>query len=401
MNEQELPPLQCSLYFGAYSSPERTCQSPLTIDLWNLDSVDESLSTFVKSGIDHGGNWWPGIDGTAEEPVMNGGTPSGPTTSLSQSLGSKLLNYGSFICSLESHCTIPLFCDQIGPQESNGKPIEPLYWGFAVLSAIEHISQQLSNQYVAMKGAAISGTLATFNIEDFYPEPNKEFDILDTLTGLGTVLGAAAGFSPNVGPGLGAGGAVLPAIGSFIGRSLEKEEVMVAQKTFAPKVQQLYMQFVEAIDDLGTALINGSNVTGVDGFNLQSVLSNGSWVDQSVLTPVSDLEHELSVEILSRSIDALWGTAPSNKRWVLFVDLEDGDSTTKCMAHWQGPSDSKYCADGGVYYTYNFIEGTSETGYVGYPWGAQKLRELNSDLNLSVSLFGFENCLLLRRSLSG
>ena len=38
-----------------------------------------------------------------------------------------------------------------------------------------------------------------------------------------------------------------------------------------------------------------------------------------------------------------------------------------------GPSISKYCHDGGVYYTYDFIEDGPGMGHVGLPWGADQL----------------------------
>ena len=69
--------------------------------------------------------------------------------------------------------------------------------------------------------------------------------------------------------------------------------------------------------------------------------------------------------------------------WVLFIDLGDVAFNASCVADDSGPLDSKYCADGGVYYAYNFIETGSYIGYVGYPWGGNLLREL--DLNLTVS----------------
>ena len=37
--------------------------------------------------------------------------------------------------------------------------------------------------------------------------------------------------------------------------------------------------------------------------------------------------------------------------------------------------------DGGVYYTYNFVEHGNEAGGVSYPWGGQKLQ---SELNISL-----------------
>ncbi len=54
-----------------------------------------------------------------------------------------------------------------------------------------------------------------------------------------------------------------------------------------------------------------------------------------------------------------------------------------CEAHTKGPPDSKYCADGGVYYTYNFIEDGSGMGHVSYPWGGDLLED---KLNLSLTV---------------
>ena len=50
-----------------------------------------------------------------------------------------------------------------------------------------------------------------------------------------------------------------------------------------------------------------------------------------------------------------------------------------------GPPDSKYCDDGGVYYTYSFIEDTKPTkgGDVGWPWGADQL-EPKANISLKV-----------------
>ena len=55
----------------------------------------------------------------------------------------------------------------------------------------------------------------------------------------------------------------------------------------------------------------------------------------------------------------------------------------KCKNHSRGPADSKYCGNGGVYYTYNFIEDGSDMGHVDYPWGGDKLKRLNLDLKVS------------------
>lgn len=54
------------------------------------------------------------------------------------------------------------------------------------------------------------------------------------------------------------------------------------------------------------------------------------------------------------------------------------------MIDKKGPPDSKYCGDGGVYYTYNFIEQEGGGGGVGWPWGADQLN-LKAGVKLNVS----------------
>ncbi len=51
-----------------------------------------------------------------------------------------------------------------------------------------------------------------------------------------------------------------------------------------------------------------------------------------------------------------------------------------------GPPDSKYCGDGGVYFTYNFWEKKSEGGGVGWPYGADKLNS-STGIELKVEVY--------------
>ncbi len=60
--------------------------------------------------------------------------------------------------------------------------------------------------------------------------------------------------------------------------------------------------------------------------------------------------------------------------------------TLLLCADTTGPPDSKYCADGGVYYTYNFVERPNGGGGVGWPWGADKLQP-QAGIELKVNLF--------------
>ena len=369
-----LPSLRCVLQIEPLSQ-DITDQNPVdcstaTWDLsttnWGDQTTNAQFEIFVNGGVDRNGNWWRGAD---------------PTLSLSEQMGIQLLNYRSFLCSLETPCTLPLDCATVGYTKTFGKPLRRTPWAFFVLNSLEHLNYQLSNQYQALQGAAIGATLATFNIDQFYPKQNQQFNLRDALTGLGTIFGAASGFVPIIGTGLGLAGQILPAIGNYISPPVATDP-LVAQKTFAPKVQEIYSTYVRRIDELGRALFNGTRIKGAEGFNLGAVLHDGAWVNPSVLSQIPDVEGQLKVEILSRSINALWSTPTSNKRWVLFVDLQDDTTKTKCLNDTSGPQDSKYCDDGGVYYTYNFIETGDEEGHVGYPWGGEKLTANGIDISV-------------------
>ncbi|KAL8750925.1 MAG: hypothetical protein Q9199_006756 [Rusavskia elegans] len=194
-----------------------------------------------------------------------------------------------------------------------------------------------------------------------FPVPVRRYWLAGSLSGV-------SGFVPIIGPGLAATGTILPAVGSFLrNAAASKSDPLVDQKEFAPKVRELYDSYVGALDQAGTTLFQGGTVqTAKGGFNITDMMAGGAWVNLRL----RDLETNLTVEILSRSIDALWKTPPSNKMWVLFVDLDDDlESASKSLADRSGPQDSKYCPDGGIYYTYSFIEDGDKRGYVSYPWG--------------------------------
>ena len=344
-------------------------QDPIYL-LWLNLRVDENIQTFIQGGFDTQGTFWNGTGGDY---------------TFSGAMGFQLLNLPGYECSLGDPCGRLPDCREIGSHMllNRGEAVLQSSWGALALSALVNINQQLYNQYIAIKGATISVTLNTFNIGDFFPKPDAHFGLLDALTGLGTIFAVVAGFIPVVGPYLGAAGAILPAVGSFVGHKIaESNDVKVAQKTFAPKVNEIYTLVTESLDNVTGQLFRGESVNGV---NITDMMSGGTWADTRSLTKVTDIEKNLKVEILSRSINSLWKTPTSNKMWILFVDLHEAiNSTFKCMNDENGPADLKYCADGGVYYAYNFIETGDLAGHLGYPWGAQKFPEIG--LNASVSL---------------
>ena len=334
---------------------------------WQGFGVDANLQIFLAGGIDNQGIPWTGLQ----------------DRTLSATIGAQMLNEEGYSCSLEDACTTQIGCERIGSYSflPFGQPVLNLGWVYLVVEAFQNINQQLSNQYKAIDVSAIDSALATFNIDDFYPQPKPPTGLLDTLIGLGTIFSIAGGFVPVFGAGLSAVGAILPAVSSFLGNSLTAStDPNSVQESFAPLVEQVISDLVEALDSAASKLFDGDSINGV---TIIDMMKGGYWVNNTSLEPLSDITNQMTIEILSRSIDSLWKIPTHNKMWVLFADLGDGNnSTAKCNNDNSGPPDSKYCADGGVYYTYNFIETGHLSGNLGYPWGATKLSEFNITISV-------------------
>ena len=359
------------LSLSNFSSPTASvCEGdgPLGDDSkWQVFDVDANLQIFLAGGIDNQGIPWTGLQ----------------NRTLSAAIGAQMLNEEDYICSLEDACTTQIGCERIGSYSflPFGQPVLNLGWVYCVVEAFQNINQQLSNQYKAIDVSAIDSALATFNIDDFYPQPKPPSGLLDALIGLGTIFSIAGGFVPGFGPGLSAIGAILPAMSSFLGNSITASaDPNTVQESFAPLVEQVISDLVGALDSAASKLFDGDSINGV---TIIDMMKGGYWVDNTSLEPLSDITNQMTIEILSRSIDSLWKIPTHNKMWVLFADLGDGNnSTAKCNNDNSGPPDSKYCADGGVYYTYNFIETGHLAGYLGYPWGATKLSEFNITISV-------------------
>ena len=284
-------------------------------------------------------------------------------------------------CSIRNPCTPTLDCNNIGSSLAAGFYYSsnfriPSVWGYYALDAIKNINQQLSNTYQEMKDAFDSLALDAFQIDDFFPKKDASF-LLNGLTGLSTIFSVIGGFIPGVGELVTGAGAIAGGVGGVLGNSISSGTgVLATQKTFVSKVKAIYANMTSTFEDTSNKLLKGDTISSnFSSFNITDMMRGGNWVGPDVLSNVSDLHAALRKEFLSRSIDALWKTFPSNKNWVLFVDLGDGmNSTSKCEANNTGPSMLKYCADGGVYYAYNFVE-KDYSGHADLPWGADKLQE--------------------------
>ncbi|KAL8783491.1 MAG: hypothetical protein Q9213_004587 [Squamulea squamosa] len=183
------------------------------------------------------------------------------------------------------------------------------------------------------------------------------------LSGIFTIL---CGFVPVVGPAIETAGTIASGVGTFLATAAATNDPQEAQKLFSQKVLVYYRSLLSGMDDLIASLFAGEQIPkpGPESFNITDMMKNGTWVNPTnTLTRVSDLNRKVRTEILARSTDSLWKT-PTNRT---------------------GPSDSKYCADGGVYYTYNFVEHNDEDGEVGWPWGAAQLYP-KTNISLDVSI---------------
>ena len=103
---------------------------------------------------------------------------------------------------------------------------------------------------------------------------------------------------------------------------------------------------------------------------------------------MDEIELQLKIEILSRSIDQLWKTRPFNKNWVTFIDLNDNVNQTRCKADNTGSQALKACGDGGVYYTYSYIEKDSLRGEVDHPYGWDKLKKYDIEPSVRIPSLG-------------
>lgn len=157
------------------------------------------------------------------------------------------------------------------------------------------------------------------------------------------------GFVPVAGPAISGAGAIASGVGTFLSTAnAASNDPLEAQKTFAEQVLNFYKSVPKAMDHTVTRLFEGKQIPedGPGSFNITDMLKDGAWIDPDVLTPVSDLNAKIRLEILSRSIDALWKVWPYNKMWVLFTDLQNDTDTAACELDNTGPRDSKYCDDG-------------------------------------------------------
>ena len=374
--------LQCPLSLtNLTSSDQAPCADngffDLSIDNYKTQAnTDLNLQIFLHGGIDLMGVFWP---------------PKPANATITQALG-RAMGKRDYDCSLSLPCqpASELDCKDVGPRQAGWKEVVRCRWGYFALTALENISQRLTTAYTTLNTINISSILDGFKIDDFRPKGGTKFPDLGFLKGVGAVMGVVAGFAPAALPRTTPSGAILEgqgmvvaAVSEYLGASHAGSEAKdVEQEDFVEEVEKVVEQMKGALGDVVQKLFSGEPLDG--GATLFDMLRDGAWVNASTIPNLGDVGQQLRVEILSRAVNELWTIFSSNKRWVLFVNLQDDPGTMKkCEADVTGPQDLKYCADGGVYYTYNFIETGNHEGKVGYPWGAEKLKDLGIDMRVS------------------
>ncbi|KAL8854460.1 MAG: hypothetical protein Q9221_000731 [Calogaya cf. arnoldii] len=338
----------------------------LTPENWRSRGTDEKLLIALEGGVDSLGVYWEG-------------GKEGET--FAETMGRQFWDQLGNTCTIRNPCEPDLFCTQIGSYRavSLGQlhNVMPLPWVLLVSSALKNINTQLVNQYNELKDAIESLALDTFSIDDFFPKKDQNFPLRNILAGISSLFSILGGLVPVVGTAFSTTSVIAGGVATFYGNALAaSSDPLEAQKIFSQKVLGLYRASLPAMENLAEKLFAGDPIPGPGSgsFTIVDLLRGGAWVDPHTITKSSELNGKLRIEALSRSIDSLWKTPPGNKMWVLFTDLGDDANSTKCAEDTTGPPDSKYCANGGVYYTYNFIERSNEGGGVGWLWGADKLQ---------------------------
>ncbi|KAI9703553.1 MAG: hypothetical protein M1836_007323 [Candelina mexicana] len=364
----------CSIAFTSTSysfgelAPDQTISCDrqpydLTRENWEKYHVDDNLQTALHGGVDEYGVYWEG---------------QRPHENVSETIGRQFWAELGVQCSIKKPCQPKINCQEIGSFTgmalgSEGRPMK-IPWVLLTVAAVANLNQQLCNTYEQALDAISGLGLDDFSIDDFSGVQNPDTDVKNSLAGLGSIFTVLGGLIPTAGPTLELVGDITSAVGTILGNAAP-DDPQAAESAFAKNVETFLTGIKVGLEQFTTKLFAGEQIPASDNhsLNLTNMIKEGAWVSSRSLTDVSLLNTEIRIEVTARCIDKLWKTWPKNKMWVLFIDLHDDNTMSKCIHDPTGPNITKYCADGGVYYTYNFIEEPAGRGNVGYPWGGEKL----------------------------
>ena len=305
-----------------------------TTFIWKTEMVDSNLATAINGGADSDGILWVGAK-------------LGET--FSETFNRQIWDISRRRCSLANPCAAPEDCNTVGTQiavalgSANVALKQP--WTFLAATAIGNLNKQLTNMWNEMQNGILSLSSDSFSIDDFYRGTDQQFDVRNALAGAAGMMSILGGFIPIAGPAISAGGTVASTVGSLFSNAISAStDVSKSERTFANNVEIFYQSIRDTMDDFVTKLFAGEKIAASNqkSFDIMQMLEGGAWVDPDVLTPVSDLNKKVRMEVYARSINHLWKEPPYNKMWVTFVDLQEGNSTRKCEEAPSGPRDSKY-----------------------------------------------------------
>ena len=311
------------LFYNPNKLPCSSDDYNLVQENWMVKSVDYNLQVSLIGGVDRLGVYWQG--GQVNE-------------FFAETIGRQFWNLRGVKCTRATPCQPDLDCSRIGPYTAlalgtTKKPVS-IPWVLLASSAIKNINQQLVNQYDQLENAIESLALNAFTIDDFFPKKSQNPSLQNNLTGLSGIF-TLGGFIPVGGPAIEAAGTIASSIGNFLSNSVSPASPTEAQDIFSQQVLVLYKALLSAMENVIAKLFEGVQLPttpslGLSSFNITDMMKGGAWVDPNAITNVSQLNLKVKTELLSRSIDSLWKTPPSNKMWVLFTDLKDDAKATSC-----------------------------------------------------------------------
>ena len=250
----------------------------LTADDWIAAETDLNIQRFIESRVGTFGMYWQGVAFNERVEVLNGSVvPVETPPTFSVALGRQMLGDQAFKCSLAAPCAPQIDCRSVGNQVAYefGQEVFPVAWAFYVMTAIKNINQQLSNQYIAIKGAAITATLRTWSIQDFFPDPKKPFPMLDALQAISSAFSLFGGFIPGIsGKAFAQGGNLVGAVNGFLGRQINPGGPEIPQERYADSIEAIYSTFVDDLDEVTQMLFDGGSING--DFNITDMMKGGA-----------------------------------------------------------------------------------------------------------------------------
>ena len=387
-----IPSMNCSfeLFDRRHGAPLLTnlCDAKtwsLNQETWIDAKTDDNLKIFIDGGVDSDGLSHPGWNRTIP---------------LVEYFYKYFTEQQMFRCSI-TDCSpvMNLACDSNGRHLTSYSETSNFFrsrWAYFVLESVANIYQHLSRQYFALDQVGFNATLEIFSLPDFWDKDAEQHTTLrNVLTSLSLIFVGVSIFLPplsSVAPlYAGTAGAMVAGANTFYERSLSgtlnDQTLDRAQKAYAQILQVIWTNFLNQLTTLFNVTTSGDNSTL--GFSVDQMISNGAWsFDPALIRSDEEDTKNLQIEVRSRTIDQFWNIPHRDKMWVMFLDLGDiPPDTAKCQEYQSGPPQLKYCADGGVYYTYNFREPKDLEGHVCFPWGFDSIPRLGIDPQVIFSEF--------------